>query len=224
MQREVGFADGEIYHIYNRGAHKQNIFKKHSDYERFLLLLHLANTDEPTNLRNIFRKYKGQTFAKIFGEERPDKSLVDVYAYCLMPNHFHIVLGQKTEKGASKFLRKVLTAYSMYFNIVYKHSGILSQGAFKSQHVDNESYFRYIFAYVHLNPLSLRYPDWESKGIDKSNEAREFLYSFLYSSFYDYSIGMRPERAIVSYENAPDFLKNQNDLEELLEMTKVRPL
>jgi|SRR3989344_7129449 len=217
MRRDAPFVDGEMYHLFNRGAHKQKIFTEEGDYIRFLLLLHLANTEEKMDLRETFRKYKGQTFATIFKEEQPKKSLVDVFAYTLMPNHFHLVLRQKKERGITTFTRKVLTGYSMYFNLVHDHSGILSQGAVKSRVVLNEPYFRYIFAYVHLNPLSLTHPGWEkNKSVLEVKSAQKSLSNYKYSSFYDYSIGIRPERAILSYAEAPDFLKDQNDLEELL--------
>ena len=216
MRKDVPFAVGETYHLYNRGAHKQSIFVTDTDYRRFLLLLHLANNIEGIELREILKKYKGLPFTDIFTGEKPDKSLVDVYAYCLMPNHFHLVLQEKGEGGITKFTRKVLTGYSMYFNIVHGHSGILAQGAFKSRHVSNDSYFRYIFAYVHLNPLSLSYKDWEKRGISDIKGARRALHSYHYSSFYDYSIGQRPERSILAYKASPDFLRSQNDFEELL--------
>src|SRR3989344_8345261 len=134
MRKDVPFAVGETYHLYNRGAHKQSIFVTDTDYRRFLLLLHLANNIEGIELREILKKYKGLPFTDIFTGEKPDKSLVAVYAYCLMPNHFHLVLQEKGEGGITKFTRKVLTGYSMYFNIVHGHSGILAQGAFKSRH------------------------------------------------------------------------------------------
>jgi len=217
MRRDAPFVEGETYHLFNRGAHKQKIFTKENDYTRFLLLLHLANTEEKLDLRETFRKYKGQTFATIFKEEQPTKSLVDVFAYALMPNHFHLVLKQKKEGGITAFTRKVLTGYSMYFNLLYDHSGILSQGAIKSRAILNEAYFRYIFAYIHLNPLSLTHPGWEKdRTLLEAGSARKSLNNYRYSSFYDYSLGARPERAILSYAEAPDFLKDQNDLEELL--------
>ncbi|KKW35794.1 MAG: hypothetical protein UY84_C0001G0211 [Candidatus Adlerbacteria bacterium GW2011_GWA2_54_12] len=216
MRKDAPFAVGEMYHLYNRGAHKQSIFTTDSDYKRFLLLLHLSNSDCRVDVRETLRKYEGFDSAVIFKEEKPDKSLVDIFAYCLMPNHFHLVLREKKECGISKFTRKVFTGYSMYFNILHKHSGIIAQGAFKSRHVDDEPYFRYIFAYVHLNPLSLVFPDWEKIGITDGNTARNFLHSYRYSSFYDYISGNRPEGAVLSSDQAPDFLRTQNDLEELL--------
>ena len=221
MKRDAPFMEGEIYHIYNRGAHKGEIFKNEKDYERFLLLLHVANTEERIDLRAILRKYKGQTFAQVFEQEKPTKSLVDLYAYCLMPNHFHLIVGQKNSKGITNFARKVLTAYSMYFNLTHKHSGILSQGAFKSRHINNESYFRYIFSYVHLNPLSLVSPNWEVEGVMNIDKANKFLNTYPYSSFYDYSVGFRNERSILCYNSAPDFLKTQNDIEEFMSFYKT---
>ncbi len=218
MLRDKPFVIGETYHLYNRGAHKQDIFTCEADYRRLSLLLFLANNSSPVNIRETLRKYKGQTFAKIFEEERPDKSLVDIYAYCLMPNHFHLILHGKCEGGVTKFMTKVLTGYSMYFNTVHGHSGILAQGAFKSKHIDTEAYFRYIFSYVHINPVSLVAPNWEADGIADLSVVRDFFQTYQYSSFYDYSIGLRPERAVLAYEEAPDFLKTQNDLEELLKL------
>jgi len=216
MQRDAAFANGEYYHIFNRGAHRLDIFRRDEDYKRFLLLLHVGNTAQRVDLRAILRKYKGQTFANVLEGETPDKSLVDISAYCLMPNHFHLVIKQKTDKGITAFLRKVLTAYSMYFNLVHGHSGVLSQGAFKSRHINSEPYFRYIFSYVHLNPLALLLPDWEENGIKEHLVARSFLAGYSYSSFYDYSIKARPETKILAFEEAPTFLTTQNDLEELL--------
>jgi hypothetical protein len=104
----------------------------------------------------------------------------------------------------------------MYFNKIYNHSGILAQGSVKSKHVDSDEYFRYIFSYVHLNPLSLYFPCWESKGLSNKARVRRSLSSYLYSSYYDYAVKTRPQSSILSIDNAPDFLKNQNDLEELL--------
>lgn len=220
MIRDVPFAVEETYHLYNRGAHKRDIFTCDADRNRFLLLLHLANSSEKINIRSVLQKYKGQTFASIFEEEKPDKSLVDVLAYSLMPNHFHLVLREKSEEGITKFLRKVLTGYSMYFNIIHGHSGVLAQGACKSRHIGDESYFRYIFAYVHLNPLSLAYPHWETTGISDHAGARDFLGEYLYSSFRDYTGGHRSERNILASDDVPEFLTTQNDLDELLATCK----
>src|SRR5690242_18998308 len=118
MLRKHGFAEGEIYHICNRGAHKQKIFKEDSDYGRFLLLLYISNTTQPVETRLLLKKYGGPSSGNIFQEEIGEK-LIEIFSYCLMPNHFHLVLRQLKPDGIEKFIRKLATAYSMYFNIKY---------------------------------------------------------------------------------------------------------
>jgi len=225
MFRDAPFAVGETYHVFNRGAHKEPVFNNEEDYRRFLLLLRLANRVESINMRKILTQYKGRSFANIFQDEDSEHPLVDLYGYCLMPNHFHLILREKIENGISSFLKKVLTGYSMYFNTKYEHSGVLFQGRFKSSHIANEPYFRYIFTYVHLNSLDLIDSGWKEKGLQDYNKVRNHIKNYPYSSFVDYSVSKRPETSILSTETAPDFLKTQNDIEELIDsFAKDRPL
>ncbi len=212
-------AEGENYHVYNRGAHKHDIFTSDEDRERFLLLLYLYNTRDHVVMRDVLSKYsakrfKGRGFAEIFKHEYSEKSLVDILAYTLMPNHFHLVLRSKTDNGIQQFLQKICGAYSMYFNARYDHSGTLFQGRYQSKRIDTESYFRYLFAYVHLNPLDLLQSDWKDKGIRCARKARLFLSEYRFSSFKDH-IDERPERAILADE-LPDFFDAQDDLDELI--------
>ena len=164
MLRRVPLVEGEIYHVYNRGAHKRDIFTTDWDYQRFQVLLYLSNTKDPINLRDLFEKHKGRSFGGMFSEV-VDGSLVSVLAYCLMPNHFHLVLRQKNQDGITLFMRKLATAYAMYFNTKYDHSGVLFQGRYKSKHVNTDAYLRWIFSYVHLNPLEIIQPEWKERGI-----------------------------------------------------------
>lgn len=214
-QRGQALSVGEHYHVFNRGAHKQIIFTNDEDHKRFLMLLLLANTTAPLDVRGALHKYRGHVCVEAF-KEKSDKSLVDILAYTLMPNHFHLVLRQKVDGGICAFMRKVCTAYSMYFNTKYNHSGVLFQGRYQSRHINNEAYFRYIFAYVHLNPLDLLESDWKKSGVKDMKRARMLLSSYPYSSYVDYCVHARPEGSILSQEDIPDFLNTQNDLEDLL--------
>ena len=216
MIRETPLIEGEIYHVYNRGAHKQEVFTNDSDYRRFQLLMHLANSSEPVHMGNLLEKYKGRSFMEIFVGEKTDKFLVDILAYCLMPNHFHLVLKQKKNGGITKFMNKVGTGYSMYFNTKYDHSGVLFQGRFKSRHVDTDEYLRYLFAYVHLNPVDLIQSDWKDNGIKEPKKVQKFMDNYRFSSHMDYSVSDRPERALLAYESAREYLQGQNDLKDLL--------
>jgi putative transposase len=214
MLRDAPFAINEAYHVYNRGAHKQDIFTDSSDYQRFLFLLFIMNDTKGVRIDRILSG-RGLS-SSVFVEEKPTKSLVDILSYALMPNHFHIVVRQKTEQGVSKFFKKVLTGYSMYFNTKYEHSGVLFQGPFKSRYIDNEAYFRWIFSYVHLNPLSIWESGWEEGGIKDIEGAKKFMNSYEYSSYLDYAGVKRPESEILSTIDIPDFLNKQNDFEDLL--------
>lgn len=223
MGNRTSLAVGETYHIYNRGVHKVPIFTSDKDYERFMLLLFLANDENPINFRERARRYKGRTFVNMYSEEVRTSGSVDVLGYCLMPNHFHLILRQVKENGISLYMKKLCTAYVMYFNKKYKHSGVLFQGKFKSKHIDSEAYFRWIFSYIHLNPLDLFHSGWEEDGLKNKEGARAFINNYRFSSFLDFSTPGRVEGKIIT-EDIPDFLLNQNDFEDLVKITKVGPL
>ena len=203
MQRLVPLITGEAYHVFNRGAHKSVIFKGYGEYERFQALLLVCNRKESTHLANLLTKYKGPSFIKLFDEEvvGEDERLVEVLSYCLMPNHFHLVVRQKVEDGITTFMRKVGTAYSMYFNAKHEHSGTLFQGRFKSVHVDNDAHYKWLFQYVHLNPVELFEPKWKENGVKNAPGAERFLARYHWSSHYDYVVGERPQRSILSKDS-----------------------
>lgn len=200
MERKIPFAIGEHYHIYNRGVEKRVVFQNDVDHQRFILLLLLANSMAPVRIANTMRNYseQGRSLLKVFNDEIPEERLVDVLAYCLMPNHFHVVLRERTEGGISKFMGKVMTGYSMYFNKKYGRSGVLFQGRFQAKHIDEDAYLRHIFAYVHLNPVDLYTSGWKESGRVNRKYAIEFLKTYRYSSFADYFQKERPERNILS--------------------------
>jgi len=216
MQRPVALMEGETYHVFNRGAHKQRIFIDEVDHRRFQILLLLANSTERIDVGNILTKYQGPALVNLFENEKPDMALVDIFAYSLMPNHFHLVLRQKIEGGISKFMLKVCTGYSMYFNLKHDHSGTLFQGKFKSSHIDTDPYHKWIFAYVHLNPAALIESTWENSGIENTPRAKEFLGGYSYSSYFDYYTAHRPERMILAHQEALQYIDNQKDVNELL--------
>src|SRR3989338_11634376 len=177
MRSHETFSDLENYHVFNRGAHKLPIFTKREDYDRFLLLLFCLNRGDPVVMRDLLQKYRGET-SVIFKELPRAGQLVNVLAYSLMPNHFHLILSQAREGGITTFMRKVLTSYTMYFNTKYDHSGVVFQGAFKSKHIDSEPYFRWIYSYVHLNPIDLVEPNWKEAGIRNPKKIRQHISTY----------------------------------------------
>ena len=224
MNRDAVFAVGEHYHIYNRGAHKSEVFLGPEDYERFALLLYLVNDTTPLDFRRLATRYKGRSFVDMFTGEERKKDMVDILAYALMPNHFHLVVRECSEGGISRFMKKVMTAYAMYFNLKHGHSGVLFQGRFKSRHVGDENYFRWIFSYVHLNPAELVEPFWDRGIIENPQQFRQFMEGYSFSSSSDYRGVTRPQNKILAAD-VPDFLREQNDLEDAIaHITKDRPL
>ncbi len=199
MSRSIQFAPNEFYHVYNRGTEKRDIFLSDTDYQRFLCLLYVANGDKPVDL-----KLQGRTLYEVEQKEfDKGEAMVAICGYALMPNHYHILLQERIEGGISNFMRKVGTAYTMYFNAKNERSGALFQGKFKAKHIDDDVYLKYLLAYIHLNPLSLLDSNWKEGKID-AHAAKEFLTGYQYSSFLDYQLETtRPESKILSRESMP---------------------
>ena len=126
-------------------------------------------------------------------------TLVSIIAYCQMPNHFHLLLLEKEEGGISKFIGKLLAAFSMYFNKKYERSGSLFVNPFKAKHIDlTKDYFEYLLAYIHLNPVKLIDPTWKENGIKDREKVKKFLENYRYSSYLDYIGHKRAEGSIIN--------------------------
>ena len=209
--RKTAFVPGEYYHIYNRGNSKQKIFFSKKDYERFMALLYGTNT---TARFNFFDLQKGDgIFSKTI--ENP---LVSIGAYCLMPNHFHILITPLSEDGLSKFMQKLSTAYSMYFNEKYKRTGGLFEGKFKSKHMSNDRQLKYNFSYTHLNPIKLIDSKWKENGLKNLKASLAYLRSYPHSSFLDFLGKDRAEKVILKMSDFPGYFSSKKAFEkEILE-------
>ncbi len=205
MTRSIEFGPDEYYHVYNRGTEKRNVFMRENDYRRFLALLYLTNQIEATEL-----KLQGRTLEEI-SEPRNGERLVDIAAYCLMPNHFHLLVREVADGGISKFMQKLTTGYTMYFNKQNKRSGALFQGKFKATHVDNDRYLRYLISYIHLNPIKLIESKWKEAGITNKARAERYLETYPYSSFLDYLNTQRTENMILTREALPEYFSSGTD-------------
>lgn len=194
----------EYYHIYNRGVDKRIIYLTDNDRIRFIRLLHLCNGKKPVVYRNVQTRFLNQIEV---GEK-----LVAIGAYCLMPNHFHILAKETTEGGIEKFMRKLLTSYSMYFNKNYERTGALFEGEFKAVHLDSDEYLKYIYSYIHLNPVKIIDPSWKEKGIVDLSKTEAFLKEYTYSSYRDYLGEKREFSAVLNRSVFPDYFQNEKDL------------
>lgn len=218
MERKFVFSEDEYYHIYNRGSGKREIFTDHKDYERFVASLYLSNSERSFSFRDIIeRSSRGESSGvKIaYGQERGE-SLVNIGAYCLMPNHFHLLIRAKKDKGVSSFMLKLGTGYSMYFNKKNERTGNLFEGEFKAVHIDDDKYLKYLLAYFHLNPVKIIEPDWREKGIKKINKVKNFLHSYQYSSYLDYLGVNRVEGRILSKNTFPKYFAQKREFVDFI--------
>ncbi|MEK7539289.1 MAG: transposase [Patescibacteria group bacterium] len=216
--RKVKLVSGEYYHIYNRGNSKQKIFLDKEDYLRFIGLLYACNQKGNLKVNNL---NKGQTLYDIEREE----PLVNIGAYCLMPNHFHLLITQSEDNNISNFIQKFSTSYSMYFNKKYKRTGSLFEGKFKSQHINIDQYLKYMFSYIHLNPVKLIQKDWKESGIKNKKEVVEYLNDYPYSSYLDYIGIQRTQNKILNIKTFPKYFPNKKSfLAEIFEWLSYNTL
>jgi REP element-mobilizing transposase RayT len=140
---------GEYYHIYNRGVDKRTIFEDKRDIARFIQSMYEFNVPDP--IRSI-RDSSGPT-AGVCG-------LVKVLAYCLNPNHFHLILQEIEEGGISEYMKRLGVGYTCYFNNKYERNGSLFQGKYKYKHIENSDSLMYVSVYVNLNDKVHNYSGW----------------------------------------------------------------
>ncbi|MBI4066032.1 transposase [Candidatus Kaiserbacteria bacterium] len=206
MERKHIISEGEYYHLYNRGVEKRNVFLTQKDYARFRRLLYVANGTEHFVYRDIERKS--------LKEIDCGEPLVAIAAWVLMPNHFHILVKEITEGGTAAFMEKLCTSYSSYFNKRHDRVGPLFQGRYKSQHVTEDTHLKYLFAYIHLNPLKLIDPAWKEKGSISVAAAKKFISSYEHSSYLSYMDTSREESILLSKNEFPEYFSENKDFED----------
>lgn len=143
--RIIPLINNQIYHVYNRGVEKRKIFENRRSYIRFMQTMEYYQLQGP--------KPKFSNFTKLF-ELNPDDKIIDILCYCLMPNHFHLLIKQLRENGISEFVSKLSNSYTKYYNVKFKRVGPLLQGQFKAVFIENDEQLMHVSRYIHLNPIA----------------------------------------------------------------------
>ena len=194
---KLDIKDG-YYHVYNRGVEKRTIFEDEMDYKVFLNYLKEYLSPEIDKEKMIKKiSFKDTVFKGVPRTPNNYHDKIELLAYCLMPNHFHLLIKQNIKSGMKEFIHSLLLRYSAYFNKKYERVGPLFQGRYKAVSVENEAYLLHLSRYIHMNPLEI------------NNDLSQ-----AYSSYADY-IGLRNTlwlnpRTILSYFNngwSKDFKK-----------------
>ena len=164
-----------LFHVLNRGVDKRTVFENTEDFVRFTRNLQLLNTSEnvPHNDWSIKARLE---------RDNSDK-LVQIHAYCLMPNHYHLLLSEIQENGIQLYMKKINMGYTHYFNSKRKRVGTLWQGRYKSIEIENDAHHLYIPYYIHLNPLDLSMPQWRSGEVSNATQAVKILEGYKWSSY-----------------------------------------
>lgn len=164
--RKVSFATDFIYHIYSRGVEKRKIYLDSNDYSRFVSILeHYLKYDYPYSLLKErlkkVRSPQGRRNVFLRLETKRIEPPVEIIAFCLMPNHYHLTLKQLVEDGITNFMHRMGTSYTNYFNIRQDRSGRLFESTFKAVLVETDAQLLHLTRYQHLNPrvLDLKTPE-----------------------------------------------------------------
>lgn len=163
--RSLEISVGEYYHIYNRGVHKQPIFHNNTDYARFLfLLLFLQSPRTFTNISRPVQHFVQHSVFNISHEDMKDieqERYVELIAFCVMQNHFHLLIKEEKEGGVARYMQRVLNGYSKYYNTRYKKSGHVFQGPYRAVHMGANEQLLHLSAYIHRNPREIS--AWKNK-------------------------------------------------------------
>lgn len=195
-----------FFHIINRGFEKRKIFFSQEDFLRFT-----HNLQDFNNKEIAFLSYKKRRKRSEVSPPIEKDKIVDVFAWSLLPNHFHNFVKERINYGASRFAQKITGGYTMYFNPRHKRSGTLFQGRSKVIPVEHEAHFLHLPFYVLANPLDLFQPNWRGRGLKNINRAIEFLTEYRWSAFPD----------LVGQKNFPDII-NKDLFFELFDLNKKR--
>ena len=212
-------APGEYLHVFNRGMQKQPIFETDQDRLRFLFLL-LTFQGEAV-IKNISREIRQNVQSStlhILGELKSEilkKRMVELVVFCLAPNHFHTIIRELVDNGISKYMQRVLTAYTKYFNTRHEKSGHLFQGPYKSVHISEDRQLMHTSAYIHKHPCEIKgwmgkehlYP-WSSyQDCIGENRFEELLVTDIITDRYVKDKGVSSYKKFVSSSPAKEITK-----------------
>lgn len=179
------YAAEQFYHVYNRGVAKQAIFEDAPDYLVFLSLFkrYLSNQPAKTSARLPYPWYKQR---------------LELIAYCLMPNHVHLLVYQNDEKALVEFMRSLMTSYSMYFNKKYERVGPVFQSRYRASRISSDPYLEHITRYIHLNPRQ-----WQNYPYSSINYYRGQTAEWL-----------QPQKVLDSFSSSKEYLSFLEDYED----------
>lgn len=190
--RKLQFKNGKFYHIYNRASKGAALFRDDSDKERFIQSAFLSNNSN--DFRGVFALEKNRADYSVESAKKILESrkiavvpLVDIFAFCIMPDHFHFLLRQKENNGVSRFMQRLGNSFGKYFSKKYSCKGSVFAGRFKSAAIDDKAQLGDIAGYINvINPAQLTEPYIRIKGVENFSLAWQGADNYLWSSHNDF--------------------------------------
>lgn len=213
---------GEIYHIVIRAVEDMNLFRDKGDYFRFIHDLFEFNDENPAISTIRVRQSRSNETRTVLvslaqiSRSKKRKMLIEILAFCLMPNHVHLLIRQIKDGGISKFMRKIGAGYGNYFNKKYERKGHVFQGKFRAVLIKNNEQLKTVFVYIHTNPVSIIIPGWKEKGIQNVQKVIKFLENkYRWSSYFDY-LGKKNFPSITTREFLLKIMKDTEGCKEFV--------
>ncbi len=210
----------ELYHALNRGVEKRSLFMDEKDRIRFVHDLWEFNDVKPAPEFIRYRDFVNPDIGRM------RTLIVDIHGWCIMQNHYHLLLSERVEGGLALFLRKLNVGYANYFNERYKRVGTLFQGRTKKIHIDSDAYFLHILHYIHLNPLDFLKgaESWRGLEVVNAKDALRHLQEYRWSSYLDYC-GKKNFPSVITKDLFGDVFRNyQKTIQSYLKDIELTPL
>jgi len=218
--RKEQFLNGEIYHITTRAIDDNLIFKDTNDYYRGIFSIYEFNNAKPITIqaRRIIRanmKKQNRDPISIIDER---EKFVEIFAFCFMPNHIHLLVKQLKDNGVTNFMKKVGIGYGGYFNRKYQRKGYVFQNRFKSVHIENDNQFMVVVPYIFTNPTALIEPGWKEQGIKNHSvkEVVKFLEGYKWSSYKD-CIGIKNFDSVTQRDFLLEIMEGEQGCKDAIE-------
>lgn len=214
--RKIVFRNEYFYHIYNRGIEKRTTFVNRRNYQRMLELLKFYSFKVVPLRYSRFIELPKDRQQQIYLKMVESGKLIDIVSFCLMPNHFHILLKQLHENGIKIFVSNISNSYTKYFNTKNNRQGSLFQGTFKAILVEDDEQLIHLMRYIHLNPVSGSMINLDELGFYEWCSHKYFLEGDN-DDFINNQPIMNIFKSIKSYQN---FIADQVDYAKKLELIK----
>lgn len=203
----------DFYHVLNRGVEKRNIVAGDKDRLRFLHDLYVFNDADPASNYILADRHV----------EKKRELLVHLHAFCLMNNHYHLLLSEAREEGISLFMQKLNMGYTKYFNEKYDRVGTLWQGKYKKILIERDAHLNYIPFYIHLNPLDYTHPEWREGKVRNPHAALKTLGAYRWSSHLDY-VGEKNFPSLTNRKHILSEFQNQKMYEKEIVRIITNPM